>query len=524
MKEIPMAGICINEDNAHFYTLRSSEQMTEDELRKVVDFYTASGQVKQILFCANVQRALFDSSVWQPLWDGYEPEGDENQPFLQWIKDPKERTFEVPNHGRLWVHNLWTLKERGIDHIKVWIDCAREHNIEGWVTVRMNDVHTNDTIDSFWHSRLWRDRPDLWRREYNNESWWDRAFDYSKPEVREHHLKLISEVITRYQPDGVELDWIRSIFHFAPGYEYMGLDVLTDFVRQVRRLVDEESKRYKRRIKLGVRVPENPITSKWLGMDCPRWIRENLIDQIVLSQWLSAINFDPPIEVWKDIINERNVKLAVNFSTSTVPFNRDQLGLSGLKSLNNTIELLRGAALNAYHKGADFVYLFNYCYYESTNPKYMKLILSELGSPEKMIDKPRRCMVSFEEISAPGQTESSVLPIRFDQIRGISKYGPTVTLCPYIGPAPESNQSAVAIIGFLKNDEKVIPDNLTVWVNGKLCRYKSDAIVPDEFPDWIEPIFGFDIPKNVLHEGRNTIEIKSRTGRGTIGWAEIYIR
>ncbi len=518
-----MPGICINEDNAHFYTKRSPEQMTEDEVNKVIDFYAQSGQTKAVMLCTNVQRALFDSAVWQPLWDGYEPDGDENQPFLQWIEDPKEKTLEVPNHGRLWVHNLWLLKERKIDHLKLWLERARKHNIEGWLTMRMNDVHTNDTIESFWHSQLWRERPDLWRREYNNESWWDRAFDYSKPEVREHHLKLVRELLQRYQPDGLELDWIRSIFHFAQGYEDAGCDVLTEFVRQVRKLVDETSKQSGKKIKLGVRLPENPITAKRLGMDGPRWIRENLIDQIVLSQWLSAINFDPPIEIWKDIIGNREVTIAVNFSTSTAPFNRDQLKRPGVRSLNNTIELLRGAALNAYHKGADYVYLFNYCYYESTDPEHLNLILSELGSPETMINRARRCMISFEEISAPGIAESSVLPIRFDEIRGISKYGQTITLCPYIGPAPKVNQSSTVIIGFLKDEQKINPEELTVWLNGKKCKYNPDANMPAEFPEWVAPILGFDIPAGVLHDGRNTIEITSKTQTGTLVWSEIYI-
>ncbi len=523
-----MSGICINEDNAHFYTLRSPEEMTEDELKRVVDFYAQSGDVKAIMFCANVQRALFDSSVWQPLWDGYEPDGDEHQPFLRWIENSKERTLEVPNHGRLWVHNLWLLNQRGIEHLRVWIERAREHGIAGWLTMRMNDVHTNDTIESFWHSKLWRERPDLWRREYNNESWWDRAFDYSKLEVREHHLKLVRELLERYQPDGLELDWIRSIFHFAPGYEYAGCEILTDFVRQVRKLVDEVSERCGREIKLGVRLPESPIVAKRLGMDGMRWIRENLVDQIVLSQWLSAINFDVSIEIWKDVIESRisgrDIKIAVNFSTSTVPFNRDQLKRSGLKSLNNTIELLRGAGLNAYRKGADYVYLFNYCYYERTRREYLSQILSELGQPELMRKQARRYMISYEEISAPGMAETSVLPVRFDEIRGISKYGRAVTLCPYVSDVPDGNQRAYVLVGFLKDEEIVGSNELTVWLNGVQCEYDISGELPAEFPDWVKPIFCFYIPKGILHEGRNAIEIISATNTGTIAWAEIYVK
>ena len=390
--------------------------------------------------------------------------------------------------------------------------------------MRMNDVHTNDTPESFWHSRLWQQAPEMWRRGYVNESWWDRALDYGKAEVREHHLALIRELLDRYDMDGLELDWIRSVQHFAPGFEEQGLPILTEFVREARVLVEQASKRRNHPIKLGVRLPEDPIVSKRFGMDGPVWIREGLVDQVVLSQFLSAISFDSPIEIWKDLIGDKEITLALNFSTSTCPFNRDQLGRSGLRSLNNTIELLRGAALGAYHKGFDSVYLFNYCYYATSEPEYLQTILSELGSPEAMLDKPRRHLTSYQELAAPGMPESSVLPARFDEIRGVSKYGSIVTLSLYVGPAPKARPTTV-VVGFLSGvDLPTGPDDLHIRVNGTSCPYDADAAMPAECPDWVEPRFGFVVADGVLHDGRNTLEVESTSQRGTVVWAEAYIQ
>ena len=267
------------------------------------------------------------------------------------------------------------------------------------------------------------------------------------------------------------------------------------------------------------------IETSWFRLeDGPAWIREGLLDQVVLSQWLSAISFDPPVELWKDIIQDRRITLALNVSTSTSPFNRDHLGRPGLKSLNNTIELLRGAALGAYRKGVDRVYLFNYCYYESTDPAHLRTILSELGSVEAMRGKPRRHLVGFQEIAAPGMPESSVLPVRFDETRGISKYGTTVTVCPYIGPAPEGRPAGV-VIGFLRDaDLPGGPEDLHARVNGTSCPLAVDAPAPKEFPDWVAPRFTFAVPDGVLHDGRNSLEIESASRRGTLVWAEVYIR
>jgi hypothetical protein len=192
--------------------------------------------VAGILFCVNVQRALFDSQVWEHFWDGYGPALGEDQPTLK-------RTHGVKNH--------LLLRERGLDQHAIWLERCRHHNIEGWLTMRMNDCHglketflhmqgkTCEVGEAewaiHWPSQFWRDRPDLRRAPYRLERSWEGAFDYGKAEVREHHMKLIRELFERYDMFGFEMDWMRWGMYFAPGHEQEGKPLLTKFVRKADR-------------------------------------------------------------------------------------------------------------------------------------------------------------------------------------------------------------------------------------------------------------------------------------------------
>jgi len=515
-----MKCVCINEDNAHFYANRASDRMTEAEIRGLVDTYASFDSIAAIFFCVNLRRALFNSHAWEPIYHGYDPAGDEDQPFLAGL-DSEDRVLRVGSQGRQLSHNVWLLQDRGIDHFSVWLDQCRRRGIEGWLTMRMNDVHHSDTLDHPWHSTFWRTRPDLWRVEHKCESWWDRAFDYGKPEVREHHFDLIRELFERYDFCGLELDWIRSIFHFAPGGEQAGAEILTELMRDVRVLASEWADRRGHPIKLSVRIPENPVTGQRLGMDAPRWIREGLVDQVVLSQWLSVIPFDPPIELWRDIIGDRPVMLALNISTSTMPFSA---AWARKGTLDATPEILRGAAMAAHHKGVDRLYLFNYCYMESEEKERLREIVEEINSLEAMRDKSRRHLVVFEEIAAPGEAEHAVLPQRFDTLAGSDKYGPTITLCPYLGKLPP-DPNAIAVLGFASDEESPAgAEDLEVRVNSVACPYSPDAELPREYPSLVNPRYGFAVPSGVLHDGRNTIECNSTSKKGSLVWGEIYFQ
>jgi len=87
-----MKTIYFNQDNHHFYGFHPAEDMTAEGVDRLVDFYAQGTQLAGLLFCVNVQRALFPSKVWERFWDGYDPEKGENQLILL-IRSPSSTSY-----------------------------------------------------------------------------------------------------------------------------------------------------------------------------------------------------------------------------------------------------------------------------------------------------------------------------------------------------------------------------------------------------------------------------------------------
>ncbi|MGE9289412.1 MAG: hypothetical protein ACQKBT_00390, partial [Puniceicoccales bacterium] len=190
--------IYFNEDNHHFYGKHPPEDMSVEGLNRLVDFYAENTQVAGVLFCVNVQRALFPSQVWETFWEDYDPDLGPNQPALK------------REHG---IENHLLLRERGLDQFEIWLKRCRHHGIEGWLSMRMNDCHglketflhmQNEPISGgednwalHWSAQYWREHPELRRAPYRLERSWEGAFDYGKEEVRAHHMALIRELFER---------------------------------------------------------------------------------------------------------------------------------------------------------------------------------------------------------------------------------------------------------------------------------------------------------------------------------------
>ena len=122
-----------------------------------------------------------------------------------------------PPTGRAisFVNNARILHERGLDPYAVWIARAREKGISPWLSMRMNDVHNAPNRKDYQHSTFWVEHPEYHRGPPDSKHWQDRALDYGIPEVREHAMSFIRELLERYDPDGIELDWMRFGYHFS---------------------------------------------------------------------------------------------------------------------------------------------------------------------------------------------------------------------------------------------------------------------------------------------------------------------
>jgi hypothetical protein len=521
----------MNEDNAHFYANHPSSDMTAEGVDRLVDTYAENTQVAGIMFCVNVQRALFASKAWEPLYVDYDPEGGPDQPCLAWL-EPEHRELKQGSQGRQWLHNLLLLEQRGIDHHARWLARCRHHGIEGWLSMRMNDCHYNkESEDAFWHPTLWKERPDLRRAPYRTERSWEGAFDYGKEEVREHHLKLIRELFERFDMYGFEMDWMRWGMNFAPGQEQKGLKILTEFVQEVKLLAEASARRVGHPVKVGARIPARPEDCLALGYDVIAWAEQGLIDQIVLSSMLGCTYFDYPIRIWRRLLGDK-VRLVTLAESCVLAY----------PSANRSVcsyEFTYGSAASALERGADGIYLFNECYRESDKPELLHDLLTHVGDLSTIAEKTRRHVVSYPQVHAAGDSAKTILPIPLIAdafARDFGRMEENITLRIPTGPSPEKGKAWLHL-GFSRETPELNTADFEVRLNGSIIESCESAGLPGpacdkrvgvggtpkEDSDPIGQVLSYFIPVESLQSDLNVIEFVPPQVSGELTWAEIAI-
>ncbi|HEX4144770.1 MAG TPA: hypothetical protein VHY91_14790 [Pirellulales bacterium] len=384
-----------NEDSTNFFfyhDIRPGD--AGPAVDRYVDVLAASG-VTLLLCNTNARRTNYRGNAWQAFWDGFDPDGPDDQPFLATIPlDARQR------HRKL-VANMLEVHRQGIDFPARVIERCRHHGIAPWITLRMNDVHYNDNLDHPFHSPLWR-KPELFRQ--GDAGYFARALDYAHPEVRDHYRALIEETLARYDIDGLEFDFMREPYLFSVGKEAADRPLLTAWLREMRKLVDETARRRGHPIKLGVRVPSCPNAALGLGLDAPTWAREGLVDQVVVTPRWASLQFDMPLGAWRELLGDR-VTLAGGLEVSYRP-SPDVLPRPV------TAEQATGAAVAVLAAGADAVYLFNY--FQDGHPGWpiaeYERTLKALASLDEALKLPRRHAVTYRDIVAPGEAYHPPLP------------------------------------------------------------------------------------------------------------------
>jgi hypothetical protein len=316
-----------NEDDSHFI-----RKVPKEEFVKYFDS-VCRGAVTHFFMCPNAMRSNIDTKSIEPIWTALEEPGVEPQ----WALAAK------------WLH------DNHIDPYAIWIARAREKGVSPWISMRMNDIHGVDNPKYPSLCRLWREHPEYKvTPNYQGKSWRDHAFDYSHEPVRARALGYIRELLDRYDVDGVECDWLRFPWHFPKGKEREKAPILTDFMREAKKIVDAASARRGRRILLGARVASSVDGALSLGTDAVAWAAKGCVDWIVPCNFFSSVDFNLDYSDW-----ERRVH-AVNPSVTIVPgldsgVVKDRLG--GRQTL--TPAEYRGWCAAQAAQGAPGFYVFN---------------------------------------------------------------------------------------------------------------------------------------------------------------------
>ncbi len=495
---VARGGLCFNEDSSHFFSSRAGRRLTADDVDAWVDQYSGT-QVRELILNVNAMRTSFASKVWDPIWRGYDPEGPDGQPLLESLPP------EARKDARKWIHTAWQLDHDGIDVYARWIARARSRGLSPWVSMRMNDIHNVDDERAYIHSGFWRSHPEFRRVPYRFGAWNDRALDYGRAEVREHHLKLVRELAERYDFDGLELDWMRFGYHFRPGHEREGAELLTAFTAEARAILDRWQKARGHRIQLSARVASRLESALGLGMDAVAWARRGLIDMLTITPFWATIEPDMPVESWRALLGGTRVKLAAGLEL-LLRSHPEERPLQ-----KNSLETVRGAAAALLDRGVDRIYLFNYMDSETAIDRLedMPTLLREVGSLDTLAGKPRRHVVTYADTWAPGEAQAVALP------RSIGKDGWQAFRLP-IGPKPASGRTQVrlAVVDAGAAD-------LRVRINGTECG-PGRVVEPGKPISPVAPTYGFAVPVSALARGYNVVEVNSERA-GKVVWVEVAV-
>ena len=258
-----------------------------------------------------------------------------------------EDRYQHP-HADTCMKNLRDLLSAGKDPFGMVVERAHAAGLEIFVTVRMNDTHYKDQpfnpmVGQFYYDHL-HDRLGPTDHRYNTE------FDYRKSAVRAYYLDVIRQTVERYDVDGVEMNLTRNCRFFPTDHAEECAPVMTQFVRDVRKVLDEIGEQRGRRLALACMVPYGILGCKGEGLDLVSWARLGLIDIVSLSTpFLATFDHDavdaklklgPDVQVMVGC--DRNLGYGFAGHSRVVP-----------------MQTYRAMAMNAWRQGVDGIHLFN---------------------------------------------------------------------------------------------------------------------------------------------------------------------
>lgn len=281
------------------------------------------------------------------------------------------------------------------------LEALKASGKETFITFRMNDVHNPTDADQWNTPRVRREHPDCIVGQDDIDAgkggWMAYCMDYGRPEVRQYILAIIQEMVELYGDtiDGLQLDWMRFPRHLSgtPDEVWAKRQVITDFMAEVRAILA----RAKRPILLAARTPTTPPGWRTLGFDVAEWVRQGLLDFLVVCPFLST-EWQIPVAPLRQALGQTDMPIYAGFDF-------------GFGRQAHFPESLRGICSNLYDGGADGVYIFNFpCWVErlAARPYHW---LAGLEDSATAAAKPLLVSIDHSRHRVAGVDQAGVLPV-----------------------------------------------------------------------------------------------------------------
>ena len=254
---------------------------------------------------------------------------------------------------------------------------------------------------------------------------------------------------------------------------YDGIKLMDDFMRKVKALVGKFEGKYGHSIKISVRIIPDIQTCLDYGMNVMQWVKEGLVDMIILTGRFESNDTNMPINLWKTLLDGYGVELIAGLD---MPIRPDPWH----DAIAPNIETFTACAANAYEQDAHGIYFFNFFHVNVHDPfdKNMELcfdpnmnygskpiywtVINTLGDPAQVEKMNRHYIVTYKDMQ----------PLWYRYCMGGQQLPQTVWkqggFKIHTGHIPSG--SKVTFRFAIKDDEHLDPPP-RVYMNSEACKY-----------------------------------------------------
>ena len=263
--------------------------------------------------------------------------------FETMVPNFKTATFIGQRLPTLGLPGFKRFHDAGMNQVQIILDRCHEQKIAFLAGLRMNDRHPLSRKAKFY---------------LENPSWhldeFPGGMDYKHEEVRQAVLAFVKELLEQHDVDGIEFDYMRSCHVFSSSEAVENTPLLTTFMRETRKHLDEAAKKRSReRLLLGVRIPQTIDECTALGFDLATWCQEGLVDYLCPSDFLYT-DFNIQVEDFVRMTEGTECKVYPTVHTLVAQNHDDRL----MQPVH-----YRAAANNYYAFGANGISAYNFMYH-----------------------------------------------------------------------------------------------------------------------------------------------------------------
>jgi len=301
--------------------------------------------------------------------------------------------------------NLTSAIERGIDPLRLICEYAQSKGFEfipsflPMLRHRPRQRVTNARVSDFEMDHPeWQVGPEPYFPLAEHDV--PERLSFAVQEVRDDRLAVVEEIVGKYPTDGIEINLHSGALPLiGRGEVAEHTETITQWMRDIRAICETASKEQGRRKRLTSRVPATLSGCAAMGMDVATWMREGLLDTLVVMPVVGGM--------------ESDVSRLREFVEAATGTGVKVVGGITVQGKHETRETVTAAACNAYAVGAGGVFFPTYYPHPGRYP-YDDAAVGQmrlLGHPEVLRYKDKSyTLVQPERDPAPKYGEANQLP------------------------------------------------------------------------------------------------------------------